>query len=112
LMRLSLRIMAEREGTSGALRDSLEHPTRVYLSARVTLVLLLAVAAALIHVQVGSPGWRSVGLVFLSLLAFDILCEHFLPWLIVRRDPQRVLEALLPSFAFIVAAVSPLSRLI
>ena len=32
----------------------------------------------------------------MSLVAFVVVCEHLLPMLIVRRDPEQVLDVLLP----------------
>ena len=48
---------------------------------------------------IGLDGVRSVALVVLSVTAFVIVCELVLPVAIVVRDPERVLELLLPSFA-------------
>lgn len=110
LMRLSLRIMAEREGSSDALQRALEDPARLFVPARVTIGLLLALASALLALQIGAHGWRSVGLLLLAVAAFDLICEHFVPWLIVRRNPQRVLEVLLPSFGSVVTVLSPVTR--
>jgi CBS domain containing-hemolysin-like protein len=45
-------------------------------------------------------------------VAFVIFCELLLPLLIVGRDPERILELLLPSFAPIARALGPVTRLI
>ena len=43
-------------------------------------------------------------------LAFVVVCELLLPLLIVGRDPERVLEVLLPTFAPIARALGPMTR--
>ncbi len=40
----------------------------------------------------------SVAIFIVSLVAFVVVCEHLLPMLIVRRDPEEVLDVLLPAF--------------
>ncbi len=34
----------------------------------------------------------------LSIIGIVLACEHLIPLLIVRQDPERVLDVLLPSF--------------
>jgi putative hemolysin len=48
--------------------------------------------------------------VVVSVAAFVISCELLLPVAIVVRDPERVLELLLPSFAPIARALGPVAR--
>ena len=50
--------------------------------------------------------WKSVATFVVSLMAFVVVCEHLLPALIVRRDPERVLDVTLPVFA-VMAKVDP-----
>jgi len=45
-----------------------------------------------------------------SAAAFVIVCELLLPMLIVSRDPERVLELLLPTFTPIAGILSPITR--
>jgi CBS domain containing-hemolysin-like protein len=109
LMRLSLRIMAERDGTSDALARNLEDPTRLFVPARLLLGLLLAVVSVLLALQIGITSLRHGAVFLVAVLGYIVVCEHLLPSLIVRRDPQRVVEVLLPSFRWLVAAVAPLT---
>src|SRR5207244_13268945 len=44
--------------------------------------------------------------------AFVLICELLVPLAIVGRDPERVLELLLPSFAPIARLLSPMTQLI
>jgi CBS domain containing-hemolysin-like protein len=43
------------------------------------------------------------------MLGFLVLCEHVIPLIIVRRDPERVLEVLLPSFDAIASVLFPVT---
>ena len=44
------------------------------------------------------------------MAGFVLLCELLLPLAIVSRDPERVLELLLPTFAPVVRILSPMTR--
>ena len=44
-----------------------------------------------------------------SMVAFGAVCEFLLPFLIVSRDPERVLEVLLPSFRIVSRPLEPLT---
>lgn len=110
LMRLSLRISAERAGRTDALGKYLEDPSRLFIATRLLQAAALILSGELIAQIVGVTSADRFGLVFALLFAFAILCEHLLPWLIVRNSPQVVLEALLPSFGWIAAALTPITR--
>ena len=43
------------------------------------------------------------------MVAFGAVCEFLLPFLIVSRDPERVLEVLLPTFRMISRPLSPIT---
>ncbi len=45
----------------------------------------------------------------LSIIIVVIACEHLIPLLIVRHDPERVLDVLLPSFDVIARLMKPLT---
>jgi CBS domain containing-hemolysin-like protein len=110
LMRLSLRIEAERAGRSDALGDFLEDPARLFVPARLLMGLILVAAAVSFAVLLGAGSANRLGLLFLCLVTFLVVCEHLVPMLIVRRSPQQVLEALLPSFVVVTAVLSPATR--
>jgi putative hemolysin len=42
-------------------------------------------------------------------VVFVLLCEHILPMAIVRRNPERILELLLPSFDVVVRVLRPVT---
>lgn len=108
LMQLSLRIMAEGSGRHPRLAPYLDDPRRLFIPARVLLGVVLVLATALLArvtdvYQAGFP------LLVVSIVAFVLLCEHVIPLIIVRRDPERVLDVLLPSFDVVARALSPLT---
>jgi putative hemolysin len=109
LMRLSLRLMAERGSREDALRRYLEDPLRLFIPARMLLALLAVVAGALLARVTGVDMARGLPLLVGSMVAFVLFCEHILPLAIVRRHPERVLELLLPSFEAVVRVLTPLT---
>jgi len=63
-----------------------------------------------VMVEVSSLGYFGLVLVFTGLVALVMTCGHVLPLILVRENPERVIEILLPSFNFIVRAMSPVTR--
>jgi magnesium and cobalt exporter, CNNM family len=110
LMRLSLRLIAERSDRPGALGAYLDDPLLLFVPVRFLLGVVTGTATALLARVIGIDGAHTLTLVVLSLAAFVVICELLLPLAIVVRDPERVLEILLPSFAPIAKALGPLSR--
>jgi putative hemolysin len=109
LMRLSLRLMAERGGRDDRLGRYLAEPLQLFVPLRI-LVGLCVVLAAVFIVRVSDiRDWKSVATFVVSLMAFVITCEHLLPALIVRRDPERVLDVILPVFAVMAKVTRPLT---
>ena len=109
LMRLSLRLMAERSGRGDRLGRYLDEPLRLFLPARVLLAAITVSAAALTARTTGVDAARGLPLLLLSILGFVILCEHIVPLILVRRDPERMLDLLLPSFEVFARALKPLT---
>lgn len=109
LMRLSLRLDAERRGNLDRL-GYLDDPLRLFVPVRVLQSVLVAVVAVLAMVGMGASDAGSLSLLVAGLVAFVVVCGHLLPIVIVRRDPQRVLEALLPSLRVPVVVLQPLTR--
>jgi len=108
LMRLSLRIHAERTDRDDSLGWYLEDPRRFFVPARMLSTTLTVLAAALLARVTGlsSAGFP---VLILSIVAIVITCEHLIPLLIVRRDPERVLDVLLPSFDVMARLMKPLT---
>src|SRR6266571_1709519 len=110
LMRLSLRLVAERSRRPGALGTYLDDPLLLFIPIRLLLGLVTGAATALLARGIGVDEAHRLSMVALSLAAFVLLCELLLPLVIVGRDPERVLEVLLPPFAPIGRALGPTTR--
>jgi putative hemolysin len=111
MMRLSLRLMAERGGRDDRLGFYLDDPIRLFLPARLILGLIFSLATMAIAILTGRTGsLRSIGMLLLFVAVFILICEHVLPMLIVRKDPERILEALLPPFDVAARFVQPLTN--
>jgi CBS domain containing-hemolysin-like protein len=109
LMRLSLRLTAERSGRPGALSVYLDDPVLLFVPVRLLLGLANAAATALLARAIGVERPESLMIVIVSVVAFVVIFELLLPLLIVRRDPERVLELLLPSFSPVARALGQLT---
>ncbi|HWI18425.1 MAG TPA: hemolysin family protein [Vicinamibacterales bacterium] len=108
LMRLSLRIHAERTDRDDALGRYLEDPRRLFIPARLLISALTVVTAALLA-RVTGVDPRGFPILILSIIGVVLACEHIIPLIIVRRDPERVLDVLLPSFDAIAGVLRPLT---
>ena len=110
LMRLSLRLMVERGGRDDRLGFYLEDPIRLFLPARLLLGLIFSLATMFIAILTGRTGIQAIGMLLLFVAVFILICEHVVPIFIVRRNPERVLEVLLPPFDVMATAVRPLTN--
>jgi magnesium and cobalt exporter, CNNM family len=110
LMRLSLRLMAERGGgRNDRLGFYLDDPIQLFLPARLLLGLIFSLATVVIAVMTGRTGFQSIGMLLVFVAVFILVFEHILPLLIVKRNPERVLELLLPPFEVAVSFLQPLT---
>ena len=109
LMRLSLRLMAERGGRSDRLGHYLDDPPGLFLPIRLLLGLSTVLAGALIASLSDINNAVSVVTFVVSLVAFVLVCEHIVPMLIARLGPERVLDVTLPVFHPIARVVHPLA---
>ena len=109
LMRLSLRLKAERTGRRDPLDTYLDEPVRLFVPARVFLGLIFSLATVLFAREIGSASLQSAGVLLLSIAAFVLVCEHIVPLLLVRRNPERVLELVLPTFDVVVKLLRPIT---
>jgi CBS domain containing-hemolysin-like protein len=108
LMRLSLRIMAEGSGRDDRLGKYLDDPRRLFVPAHLVLGTIAVLATALLARVTGiDPAGLPVLLV--SAIGFTLVTEHLIPLLIVRRDPERVLDAVLPAFDVVARVLTPLT---
>jgi len=110
LMRLSLRLAAERSDRPDALAGFLDEPLLLFIPLRILLGLVTAAATVLIADEVGVGAAHKLTLIVASVVAFVIFCELLIPLLIIRHDPGHALDLLLPTFVPITRALSPLTR--
>ncbi|HET7694336.1 MAG TPA: hemolysin family protein [Vicinamibacterales bacterium] len=110
LMKLSLRLMAER-GRDDRLGYYLDDPIQLFVPARLMLGLIFSLATVLLAVVTGRSGisLASLSTLLACVAVYIILCEHVLPSIIVRKNPEAVLAAILPPFSFVAQLMSPLS---
>ena len=108
LMRLPLRLNAERHGRKGMLGDYLDEPVRLFAPAsllQAVTVLLAAILSLRLAGDAGIGRW----LVLAGLVLLVPVCTWVVPLLVVRRHPERVLGALLPSFHAVARVLQPLT---
>jgi CBS domain containing-hemolysin-like protein len=109
LMRLSLRLQAERSDRPDSLVGYLDDPILLFAPVRLLLGLVTVAATTLIGIQIGFQGRRGSRSSW-PAAPFVSLFELVLPMLIVGRDPERVLDLLLPTFSPIARALAPLMK--
>jgi len=74
LMRLSLRLVAERSNRSGSLGDFLDDPLLLFLPVRLLIGLVTGGATALIALAVGVDAAHRVTIVIIAVVGFVIVC--------------------------------------
>jgi CBS domain containing-hemolysin-like protein len=109
LMRLSLRLMAERGGRSAQLGQYLDDPLYLFIPVRTLIGLVTVMAAVLIARSSDIQSAKSVTVFIVSFVAFVVVCEHVIPMAIVRRDPEEVLDVLLPVFTPLAGLLTPIT---
>jgi CBS domain containing-hemolysin-like protein len=109
LMRLSLRLMAERGGRSDRLGQYLDEPLTLFIPLRLLVAVTTILAGLLIATLTDIHNAEAIAALLLSVVLFVLVCEHLVPLLIVRRDPEAVLDVLLPVFHPMARVVRPLT---
>ncbi|HEX3645453.1 MAG TPA: hemolysin family protein [Vicinamibacterales bacterium] len=112
LMRLSLRLVAERSNRSGTLGTYLDDPLLLFIPVRLLIGIVTGAVTGLLARGIGIEGAHTLPTLLLALAAFVLLFEMLVPLVIAGRDPERVLELLLPTFAPLARALGPMTRLI
>ena len=112
LMRLSLRLMAERGGRSDRLGRYLDDPLQLFIPVRFLIGFCTILAGVLIARMTDVHDTRSIATFIVSLLAFIVVCEHLVPTLIARHDPEQVLDVLLPVFAPLARVTRPITMML
>lgn len=108
LMRLSLRINAERTDRDDKLGKYLEDPRRLFVPARILSSIIIVVGTALMS-RVTGVDRAGFPMLVLSLILVVLAWEQLLPLLIVRHNPEHVLDVLLPSFDALARLLRPLT---
>jgi magnesium and cobalt exporter, CNNM family len=109
LMRLSLRLMAQRGGQSDRLGPYLDDPLQLFIPVRLLLSGCIVAAGVLIARVSDIHDPRSVAIFVVSLAGFVVVCEQLLPALISRHDPESVLDVLLPVFTPLAKVMRPVT---
>ncbi len=109
LMKLSLRLMAERGGRSDRLGEYLDDPVELFVPLRLLLGTCIVAAGVLIARVSDVRDATSIAVFVVSLIAFVVVCEHVLPMLIVRQNPERALDLMLPVFHPMAQVLRPLT---
>jgi putative hemolysin len=78
----------------------------------VLLGIIVALAVPLLARLIGVQGAHTFGLLVLAVAVFGGTCEFLLPSLIVRRDPERVLDLLLPTFSVLSRPLQPVTTML
>lgn len=107
LMQLSLRLSAERSDRDDLLGQYLDDPMRLFVPARIELAVIYVVAGALVARVVGTEAGHSLPTVIAIMAVFALVCEHLIPLLLIRRDPEAVLAAILPAFHVVERLLRP-----
>ncbi len=110
LMRVSLRLLAEGSGNSTILERYLEEPLLLFLPVRTLLGLIEGFTVLLLARMIGTNSAAAFGMLAVSMIIFGAVCEFLIPFLVVSRDPERVLEVLLPSFRLISRPIDMLTQ--
>jgi len=112
LMRLSLRLMAERGGRSDRLGRYLDEPLKLFIPVRLLVAIAILLAGMLVARVTDVHNLQELALLLGGVLTFVIICEHLVPALIVRRDPEAALDMLLPVFDPLARIVQPITTLL
>ena len=79
LMRLSLRLMAERNGRAGGLGPYLDDPVLLFVPVRLLMGLIVTVATVFWASLLGVDKVQGLGTIVVSMAVFVIVFEHLLP---------------------------------
>jgi CBS domain containing-hemolysin-like protein len=109
LMRVSLRLLAEGSGRGADLERYLQEPLLLFLPLRTLLGLIEGFTVLLLARYIGVTSPASIALLAAAMVTFGAVCEFLIPFLIVSRDPERVLEVLLPTFRITTQPLTPIT---
>jgi CBS domain containing-hemolysin-like protein len=98
MMRLSLRLTAERSDRDDLLGWYLDDPMRLFIPARIVLAIIYVVAGALLARVIGMEAGHGLPTLIAGMAVFALVSEHLVPLMLIRRDPEAILSATLPAF--------------
>ena len=110
LMRLSLRLHAERSDAPDALAQFLDEPLRLFIPLRFLIGVVTAGATVLIADAIGVDAAHKITFIVVGVVAFVLFFQLVIPLAIIGRDPARALDLLLPTFVPVARALAPLTR--
>ncbi len=110
LIRLSVRLEAERNNGSGPLRRYLEEPLLLLVPLRLLNGLVTALATTALARAIGIAALHQWLLVMAAAGVFFVVCQVLLPLAVVSRNPEQMLDLLLRSFAPVATALTPVTR--
>ncbi len=108
-LRLPFRLLSEHDDEGRQLQAYLDDPVALYVPSRLLLSGVVVLATMGFASLWGGDTLRALGAVFAATVAFVLICQLVMPWLIARRDPERVLGLMLPSFAIVARLLRPLT---
>ena len=94
-----MRLSVERRSSQEQLRRYLEEPLELFVPARLLQAVTVSLATMLVLLLVEQRTVGVLALILVGIFVFVVVCAHLVPLLIVRRNPDRVLALLLPSFS-------------
>jgi putative hemolysin len=109
MMRLSLRLSAERSDRDDLLGNYLDDPMRLFIPARIVLAIIYVVAGALLARVLAMQAGYSLPMLIAAMAVFALVCEHLVPLVLIRRDPEAVLAATLPAFHTVERLLRPVT---
>src|SRR3712207_6549639 len=109
MMRLSLRLVAERNGRGDGPGRYFDEPNLLLVPLRLTMGVVIAVASILASRVSGPLTTHGTVIAGICLAGFVVICQHLVPSLLVRRDPERALAWLLPPFRYFSRVLSPVT---
>ena len=109
MMRLSLRLSAERSDRDDLLGRYLDDPMRLFIPARIVLAIIYVVAGALLARVIAMQAGHGLPTLIAAMAVFALVCEHLVPLVLIRRDPEAVLAATLPAFHAVERMLRPVT---
>tara|TARA_B100001123_G_scaffold43691_1_gene44874 strand:+ start:3445 stop:4686 length:1242 start_codon:yes stop_codon:yes gene_type:complete len=110
LMRLSLRLRAERGGKNDRLGRYLEDPRKLFIPVRLLITTCTLLAWLLLARVTDVDSLASVIVLVLSLTSFVLVFQYLVPFFIIRRGPEDILDALLPAFHIVAGGITILTE--